>query len=188
MSGQEAGFEELIEYFQVRYRNNTVVLDSPVYRTSRGTRYLRGPGLVLLSKPHVDLSAINVYLEGYQPEFTEYLNDSWDSLTSGEVLIKFAGQTCYCSFGHKRTYNKDIERYLDNLKASGHGSVFEHANYTFLVYGVSRSLTHEFIRHRAGFAYSQQSTRYIDQAALRFIERPEFQNDEMLHNNFLNRI
>lgn len=162
-------------------------IDSKVYFTSRGVRYLTRPGVVLISKPETNLRGLGCYLEGYCGQFEEYLNDP-DRLPDGESLIKFAGQLCYASFGAKRTWNKDVKRYMTNLKASGHGSVFEHANYSFLLYGVSRSLTHELIRHRAGFAYSQQSTRYVDQTVLRFVERLEFQSDPALHEQFIARI
>ena len=48
-----------------------------------------------------------------------------------------------------RTFNAQADRYFNNLKSSGHGSVFEHANFSFLLYGISRSVTHEIVRHRA---------------------------------------
>jgi len=46
----------------------------------------------------------------------------------------------------------------------------------------------EVIRHRAGFGFSQVSQRYVDGSKLRFVERPEFQQNEELHNDFINRI
>jgi thymidylate synthase (FAD) len=48
-------------------------------------------------------------------------------------------------------------------------SVLEHVNVTFLIEGVSRSLTHELVRHRAGFAYSQLSQRYVDSKDVAFV-------------------
>src|SRR5687767_9749335 len=62
--------------------------------------------------------------------------------------------------------------YLENIKRQGHGSVLEHANYTLLLEGVSRSLTHELVRHRAGFAYSQLSQRYVDESDAHFVIPP----------------
>lgn len=49
---------------------------------------------------------------------------------------------------------------LDNLVKMGHGSVVEHVNYTFLIENVSRSLTHQLVRHRHA-SYSQESQRYV---------------------------
>ena len=92
------------------------------------------------------------------------------------------------SFGRKRSYNADAERYFTNMKASGHGSVFEHANFSLLLYGISRSVTHELVRHRAGVGISQQSQRYVSGRMVRFVERPEYAIDEVLHAQFLQRI
>src|SRR5262249_34708354 len=75
-------------------------------------------------------------------------------------------------------------RYFENIKSSGHGSVLEHPCYSFLLYGISRSLTHELVRHRAGTAFSQTSQRFIDGKVLRFVERPEYRNHAMLHADF----
>ena len=51
--------------------------------------------------------------------------------------------------------------YLENLLASEHGSVLEHASWTFAFRNVSRVFTHELVRHRAGSAFSQESLRYV---------------------------
>ena len=74
--------------------------------------------------------------------------------------------------------------YFDNIKKSGHGSVLEHAYYSMVVWGVDRAFSHEMVRHRAGWAYSQLSQRYVDGKTLRFVERPEYQDDAGLHASF----
>ena len=102
--------------------------------------------------------------------------------------MKTAGQTCYASFGPQRTYNENAKRYFDNLSSSGHGSVFEHAMFSFLCYGISRSNTHEIVRHRAGTAFSQLSQRFVSGKVLRFVERPEYQEHPALHKRFEERI
>jgi thymidylate synthase (FAD) len=56
------------------------------------------------------------------------------------------------------------------------------------LYGISRSVTHELVRHRAGFGFSQLSQRYVSGRMLRFVERPEYTTDERLHQQFLERI
>ena len=105
----------------------------------------------------------------------------------GAALCKFAGQTCYLSFGEKRTRNspEEVKRYFDNIKSSGHGSVTEHAYYSMVVWGVDRAFSHELVRHRAGWAYSQLSQRYVSGRTLRFVERPEYQDDPRLHESFV---
>jgi thymidylate synthase (FAD) len=74
--------------------------------------------------------------------------------------------------------------YLENIKKQGHGSVLEHANYTLLLEGVSRSLTHELVRHRAGFAYSQLSQRYVDESEASFVVPPAAIGDESLEEEW----
>jgi thymidylate synthase (FAD) len=162
---------------------------SPVFKTDKGTSYLRAPGVLLVSKPQTNLNAMSSFLSGFDPglEFDDYLSDP-DKLESGAQLIKFGGQACYASFSPKRSKNKDAQKYIDHIKESGHGSVLEHANYSLFFYGVSRSVTHELVRHRAGYAFSQLSQRYVSGKVLRFVERPEYQTDEVLHNWFVEDI
>ena len=112
----------------------------------------------------------------------EHINWRSDSEVAGEALAEFAGRLCYLSFGedagleggHKtipgRTTN---EAYLGNILDVKHGSVLEHAVWTLLFEGVSRSLTHELIRHRAGFGFSQLSQRYVDESNIGFVLPPE---------------
>jgi len=87
---------------------------------------------------------------------------AWAGLSrQADLLPEFAGRICYCSFGEKQG-RKSNQEYLTNIIKSGHGSVLEHVNFTFLIAQCSRGFTHEMVRHRAGFAYSQESTHYID--------------------------
>lgn len=164
-------------------------IQAPPQATSAGTAYLQRPGVMMTAKPDVDLSGLQPFLDGFgeQIGFSDYLSDPYN-LEPGTLLTKAAGQACYASFGEKRTTNVDAERYIANILSSGHGSVLEHATYGFLVYGVSRSLTHELVRHRAGMAYSQLSQRYVSGRVLRFVERPEYSGNAWLHDQFLQRI
>ncbi len=161
------------------------VIDSEVFETQKGTPYLRRPGIALISVPDVDLRGMKGFLLGFPAEykFTSYLQDP-TSLPPAEQLCKAAGQTCYMSFGPARTTNADADKYFENMLSSGHGSVLEHANFSFLIYGAPRSFTHELVRHRAGMGYSQVSQRYVSGKVLRFVESIEYQGDEELHKNF----
>jgi thymidylate synthase (FAD) len=98
--------------------------------------------------------------------------------TDGERLAEFAGRLCYMS--QKNPANRGTREYIENIKKQGHGSVLEHASYSLLFEGVSRSLTHELVRHRAGFAYSQLSQRYVDESKAAFVIPPAILGDEML--------
>ncbi len=164
------------------------IISEPKY-TSQGTPYLTHPGIVMISRPSVDMDNIRTFLDGFDRElkFLDYVSDT-TVLPDGTQLSKLAGQLCYMSFGPGRTMNNNAKRYFDNIKSQSHGSVLEHTNYSFLLYGISRSITHELVRHRAGFAYSQVSQRYVDGKVLRFVERPEYQEDPVLHHFFIGRI
>ncbi|HTS68492.1 MAG TPA: FAD-dependent thymidylate synthase [Terriglobia bacterium] len=122
-----------------------------------------------------------VYLLGRQQvaddEVARFLADegmvfSTDAPVAGEILAEIAGRTCYMSFGKGRKSNRE---YIENILTSKHGSVLEHAVWCLLVTGVSRALTHELVRHRAGFGYSQLSQRYVDESDARFVVPPLYQ-------------
>lgn len=116
-----------------------------------------------------------------QPSFTEpaHLPVQWNGAsTAGEQLAEFAGRLCYMS--QKNPANRTTRDYLLNILKQGHGSVLEHANYSLLLEGVSRSLTHELVRHRAGFAYSQLSQRYVDESDASFVVPPAIIGDAAL--------
>ena len=160
-----------------------------VYQTETGTYYLKEPGVILLAQSVPHLEGLRAFLGGFDEnlEFPQYLDDPV-SLDPSAQIVKVAGQACYMSFGPKRTHNEDAEDYIGRLIESGHGSVLEHPNFTFLFYGVDRMFTHELVRHRAGMGYSQESQRYVGGNVLRFVERPEFQVDPELHSAFERRI
>ena len=124
-----------------------------------------------------------------RPDFCEpaHLPVTWmgDS-TAGERLAEFAGRLCYMSQANPA--KRGTREYLDNIKKQGHGSVLEHANYSLLVEGVSRSLTHELVRHRAGFAYSQLSQRYVDESNAAFVVPPAVAGDEALERAWREQI
>ena len=116
-----------------------------------------------------------------RPSFStpEHLPVQWQGdSTDGEQLAEFAGRLCYMS--QHNPANRSTRDYLENIKKQGHGSVLEHANYSLLLEGVSRSLTHELVRHRAGFAYSQLSQRYVDESEAAFVVPPAIVGDELL--------
>jgi thymidylate synthase (FAD) len=74
--------------------------------------------------------------------------------------------------------------YLGHIKESGHGSVLEHAVWNLLFTGISRTLTHELIRHRAGLGFSQLSQRYVDESVAEYVEPDVIAADPELHAIF----
>jgi thymidylate synthase (FAD) len=163
-------------------------IHSQVHHTKAGTPYLKSPGVVVLARPQTNVAGLAGFLEGFDPDlcFPEYLDDPIE-LPDSSQLCKTAGQTCYASFGPRRSKNDIAAAYFERLTSAGHGSVLEHSNFSFLLYGISRSVTHELVRHRAGTGFSQISQRYVSGSVLRFVERPEYQEDEELHKLFEER-
>lgn len=116
-----------------------------------------------------------------RPQFVEpaHLQVEWaGDGTDGERLAEFAGRLCHMS--QHNPAQRTTRDYLENIKKQGHGSVLEHASYSLLLEGVSRSLTHELIRHRAGFSYSQMSQRFVDEADIKFVVPPAIVGDSAL--------
>ena len=185
---QAARAEELFAEMGGTVHDGFPVIHSPVFRTASGTAYLRSPGVVILTKPQTNVRGLGGFLEGFDPalRFPGYLDDPTE-LPDSSQLCKTAGQLCYASFGPKRTTNENAASYFERLTSAGHGSVLEHASFSFLLYGISRSVTHELVRHRAGAGFSQVSQRYVSGSVLRFVERPEYQEDEELHRLFEER-
>lgn len=104
-------------------------------------------------------------------EFLASEATSWKTspeATSPESLAEFSGRICYMSFGDKQSSRTNAE-YIANLVDQGHESVLEHVTWTFLLTGVSRAFTHQLVRHRPGFSYSQLSQQYHDEADADFV-------------------
>ncbi|MBI2807618.1 MAG: FAD-dependent thymidylate synthase [Planctomycetes bacterium] len=136
-----------------------------------------------------------VYVMGRQTvndaEIDRFLTDhgvSWqtDTEVAGEHLVETAGRICYMSFAKPRPGGNHA--YLGHILEVGHGSVLEHAVWNFLFTGVSRSLTHELIRHRAGFGYSQLSQRYVDESIAEYVEPDCIADDPELHQLWLDTV
>lgn len=106
-------------------------------------------------------------------ELREYI-DPWEpeDWESGDTIPEIAGRVCYQSFGNPRPGGNHA--YMERILSEGHGSVLEHATIGFIISGVSRSLTHELIRHRAGTAVSELSQRFVDASDLGFVVPPKY--------------
>jgi len=136
-----------------------------------------------------------VYLMGRQTvadeELDRFLADhgvAWETDTevAGEHLAEIAGRICYMSFSKPRPGGNRV--YLDHIKEVGHGSVLEHAAWNFVFTGISRSLSHELVRHRAGVGISQLSQRYVDESIAEYVEPDCIADDPELHSLWLDAI
>lgn len=116
-----------------------------------------GPRLRVIARPALDLAAIESFLsdEGTSWRRTE-------SAATAEELVEVAGRLCYMSFGENQS-PKENREYIEHLIDAGHHSVLEHATWSFVLVGITRAFTHQFVRHRIGFSYSQLSQQYHDE-------------------------
>lgn len=133
------------------------------------------PQVHLIARPQVDLDGLRAYLEdvGGGSWLARRVDEGDGDPNSAELLVEAAGRACYRSWepGLNPNVTKvrtDQAAYFDNVLGSGHGSVLEHANFTFALRNVSRVFTHELVRHRAGSAFSQESLRFVRLTELGF--------------------
>ena len=130
---------------------------------NRDLKITRAPRVYLVGRQAVDEAAVARFLGD------QNLQWSTDTAVGAERLAEMAGRVCYLSYGKGRKTNRE---FLGHIVEVGHGSVLEHGVWSFLITGVSRSFTHELIRHRH-FSYSQLSQRYVDESDSEFIEPDE---------------
>jgi thymidylate synthase (FAD) len=120
-----------------------------------------------------------------QTDFTPPADVPWESdADGGQALAEFAGRACYQSWNKPNPATATNEGYLRHILEVGHLSVLEHGTVSMYLSGVSRSLTHELIRHRH-FSYSQLSQRYVPERNAAFVEPAVIADDPELHQRFL---
>lgn len=102
----------------------------------------------------------------------------------GQALAEFAGRACYESWHKPNPATASNAGYLRHIIEVGHLSVLEHGTVTMYLRGVSRSLTHELIRHRH-FSYSQLSQRYVPAGGADLVEPDVIAADPALHARFV---
>ena len=126
------------------------------------------PQVFLLARPSLDLDGMRAYLAdvGGESWLERRLEETQGETNGGELIVEFGGRACYRSWEPGLNPNvtrvrTDQREYFANILRSAHGSVLEHANYSFAIRNCSRVFTHELVRHRAGSAFSQESLRYV---------------------------
>ncbi len=117
-----------------------------------------------IAKTVVDRGAVRLWLDDLGAN--EFEIPDQEAVSDPALLVALAAKQCYMAFqpGLNPNVNKvrtDMIQYLDNVLKQGHGSVLEHAVFTFGVNGCSRVFTGEANRHRAGVAVSERSMRYV---------------------------
>jgi thymidylate synthase (FAD) len=149
------------------------------FDAARDLRVVRAPTVYLVGKQTINDAEIERFLADH--------GVSWqtDTEVAGEYLAEAAGRVCYMSFARPRPGGN--RTYLGHILEVGHGSVLEHAVWNLLFVGVSRSLTHELVRHRH-FSYSQLSQRYVDESVAEYVEPDCIAGDPELHRLWLETV
>jgi thymidylate synthase (FAD) len=129
------------------------------------------PEVFLVAQPAIDYDQLAAYLREVGGEqWLERLDrgdlPSGEKASDAQNLAEFAGKMCYRAWEpglnpNVRRVRNDHEAYLQNILKQAHGSVLEHASFTFVLHNVSRVFSHEIVRHRPGTAVSQESLRFV---------------------------
>lgn len=144
-------------------------------------RVIDSPGVYLVGSMQLHATAVNEYLSDhgiakFRPwgedghGAANHINARNDRGTDQELAVELSGRICYMSYERPRPGG--VGAFVDRLKAEGHGSVFEHPHYSFILTGVSRNMTLELNRHRP-LSISQLSSRYVSAAEVGFVNDPE---------------
>lgn len=119
------------------------------------------PRAIHVAQTEVDKAGLAEYL-------TSVGAPKWetDAHSGAEELVEVLGRMCYRSFAPGLNANVTKVRegnanYLSNISAQKHGSLFENATDTYILFDVSRVVTHQLVRHRAGTAWAQESGHYV---------------------------
>jgi thymidylate synthase (FAD) len=148
--------------------------------SDRDIRVLREPTVYLVGRQTVDTVTLDRFLADH--------GTTWhtDTEQGGEHLCEVAGRLCYMSYAKPRPGGNAA--YLGHILEVGHGSVLEHAVWNFIFTGISRSCSHELVRHRAGMAYSQLSQRYVDESVAEYVEPDIIASDPEIHELWLEAV
>ncbi len=148
---------------------------------TQSMRILREPTVYVVGKQAVNDADLDRFL-------ADHGVSTWttDTEIAGQQLVEVAGRLCYLSFAKPRPGGN--KAYLGHILDVAHGSVLEHAVWNLVITGVSRSLTHELIRHRVGISPSQLSQRYVDESIAEYVEPDCIAADPELHALWLDAV
>lgn len=105
-----------------------------------------------------------------------------------ETIVAAAAKLCYSKVDASQIMNdmddESVNKFINHLVSLGHESPIEHVSFTFAIEGVSRTLTHQLVRHRIA-SYSQQSQRYVKLDQFNYIVPPAIEKDEEARKIFI---
>lgn len=120
-------------------------------------------------------TSLNVQVLSYTPDF--------------EQNIVRGAKLCYSSSDigslKEKVIPEEAKRFLNMILKIGHGSILEHSSITFGIEGISRSLSHQLVRHRIGCSYSQKSQRYVLEGDFNYIVPQEIKNNSFAYERFI---
>ena len=135
-----------------------------------------GPRVVLIAAT----SPIFMVADAKDYPFGRWLDDVFSELNgapfSVEHVLEFAGRNCYQSWNRPNPKTAKTDDYIRNIISQRHFSVLEHASFTVYIDGISRSCSHQLVRHRH-FSFSQLSHRYVRPDKIRVVVPPKYRND-----------
>jgi len=151
-----------------------------LFDPQKDIRVLREPAVYLVGRQVVDDRFLDHFLADH--------GVSWqtDTEIAAEHLVETAGRVCYMSFAKPRPGGN--KAYIGHILEVGHGSVLEHGVWNFIFTGISRTCTHELVRHRAGWGYSQLSQRYVDESVAEYVEPDCIADQQELHKIWLEAV
>lgn len=134
---------------------------------------VKAPWAKVVSVPHVLEDVVEEYAKAHHMDdllasmdtplgrmYNDLLNNHADpdNNEDADILAELSGRMCYRAFGKGR---RSSEAYLNHVIEDRHGNVFIHPNFSIIITGVSRGLTHQLVRHHVGSGPSQESQRFV---------------------------
>ncbi|MBN2259322.1 MAG: FAD-dependent thymidylate synthase [Clostridiales bacterium] len=105
-----------------------------------------------------------------------------------EKIVAAAAKLCYSKTNASEIMmnldDNSVNKFINHLMDLGHESPIEHISFTFAIEGVSRTLTHQLVRHRIA-SYSQQSQRYVKLDQFSYIVPPAIEENEEAKRIFI---
>lgn len=123
----------------------------------------------------------------------EYTSNPIESIYRGFKICYASGSPLNIKIPMLETSMGDVPDYEEMINfikkwvSVGHESPLEHASITFAIEGVSRTLTHQLVRHRIA-SYNQQSQRYVKLGQFEYVIPPEIAKDEYLKQRFIDHM
>lgn len=144
------------------------------------SRIITKPSVYLVGSSQFNFSGLDEYIKGEGLEaiadklgtplnrIRQLVEEGDTGYTHEETLPEFGGRFCYKSWSKGR----ETDEYNANILEDKHGSVLRHTTLNLVITGISRSLSHELVRHGAGADPSQESQRYVDAKKAKAIMPP----------------